>query len=449
MKARAHTTYSAQLDTLNFALADVKGAFGPYIGIFLLTHENWNQAAIGGLKTFNGLVSLAFNTPLGALIDATRFKRGAIVAAVTMLALGAVTIALTPSPSIVVAATAAMAIAGDLFAPAVAAITLGLLPTALFARRIGRNSAWDHAGNVVIAVLAGAVGWWLGQRAVFFLVPFFAVIVAMAVLAIPVQAIDHEKARGGLSRDDESADSNRQPASLRVLIECRPLLIFAACAALFHFANAPMLHLVGQKLALAHPGMETAVMSACVIAAQTVMIAMALLVGAKADVWGRKPLFFAGFAILPIRGVLYTLSDNSAWLVTVQLLDGIGNGIFGALAPLVLADLMHGTGRYNVARGMVATIQGIGAAISNTVAGFIVVWSGYNTAFLVLAAVAFAALALLLLAMPETAGEPTSSGYRYDQSDRESLHPSVLRLGGAAAAASVHHGAETMEKKEC
>jgi hypothetical protein len=43
---------------------------------------------------------------------------------------------------------------------------------------------------------------------------------------------------------------------------------------LFHFANAPMLQLVGQKLAFANAGRETALMSACVIAAQLVMLPM-------------------------------------------------------------------------------------------------------------------------------------------------------------------------------
>jgi MFS family permease len=424
MKPHTKALYSVQLDAINFVLADVKGAFGPYVGIFLLTHEGWNQAAIGALKTFSGLVGLAFNAPIGAFIDATRLKRSAIAAAASVLALGAIAVALAPSMSVVVAATAAMAIAGDIFGPAVAAITLGLLPAALFARRIGRNAAFDHAGNATIAVLAGSVGWWLGQRAVFFLVPLFAAIVVIAVLTIPARAIDHERARGGLSRDAETAPSDKRPASFLILLECRPLVVFAACAALFHFANAPMLHLVGQKLALAHPGSETAVMSACVIAAQMVMIPMALLVGAKADAWGRKPLFLAGFIILPIRGVLYTLSDNTAWLVAVQLLDGIGNGLFGALAPLVLADLMRGTGRYNVARGMVATVQGIGASVSNTVAGLIVIWSGYNVAFLVLAAVALAALTMLVLAMPETVAVPAFSDRAQD--DRGRGEPAVL-----------------------
>jgi MFS family permease len=86
----------------------------------------------------------------------------------------------------------------------------------------------------------------------------------------------------------------------------------------------------------------------------------------------------------------------------VQLLDGVGAGIFGALTPLVLADLMRGTGRYNVSQGAVATMQGIGASLSNTVAGVIVVSAGYSIAFLTLAAIALVAFVVFLLAMPET-----------------------------------------------
>ena len=61
------------------------------------------------------------------------------------------------------------------------------------------------------------------------------------------------------------------------------------------------------------------------------MVPMAALVGRKADVWGRKPLFLAAFAILPLRGFLYTLSDDRFWLVAVQTLDGVGAGLYGAL----------------------------------------------------------------------------------------------------------------------
>ena len=150
-------------------------------------------------------------------------------------------------------------------------------------------------------------------------------------------------------------------------------------------------------------------MSSCIVAAQLVMLPIALLVGRTADSWGRKPLFLAGFAILPLRAVLYTLSDNSFWLIGVQLLDGVGAGVFGALTPLVIADIMRGTGRYNLAQGAIATAHGIGASLSGLAAGAIVDHLGYSSAFLTLAAAAAAALTVFALEMPETADRATVS----------------------------------------
>jgi MFS family permease len=163
--------------------------------------------------------------------------------------------------------------------------------------------------------------------------------------------------------------------------------------------------LVGQKLAAAHPKEATAMMSTCIVAAQLVMLPIALLVGRTADSWGRKPLLLTGFAVLPIRAVLYTLSDNSFWLIGVQVLDGVGAGIFGALTPLVIADIMRGTGRYNLAQGAIATMQGIGASLSGLAAGVIVDRYGYSAAFLVLGGVAAVALIVFAAWMPETANQ--------------------------------------------
>jgi MFS family permease len=392
--------YRRPLDWLNFFLADVRGGLGPYVGVFLLTQAQWNQVTIGAVLTVSGLIGITLHTPIGALIDATHFKRGLIIGGTFALAVNALAIAWAPTLPVVLTADILMAVAGAIFAPTVAAITLGITSQQGLPARLGRNAAFDRAGNIFIAVLAGLVGWGFSQRSVFYLVPLFAVLTSLAVLSIPAHSIDHDRARG---LDDNSGTADHQkPAGWHVLLERRPLLVLSAANALFHFANAPMLLLLGQKLALAHPGEETALTSACIITAQLVTIPTALLVGWKANIWGRKCLLLVGFAALPIRGVLYTISDNAVWLVSVQILDGVAAGTLDALIPLVLADIMRGTGRYNAARGVLGTVQGVAGSLSMTVAGFLVIGTGYSATFLALSTVALVAWLLLLTAMPET-----------------------------------------------
>jgi MFS family permease len=135
------------------------------------------------------------------------------------------------------------------------------------------------------------------------------------------------------------------------------------------------------------------------------MLPIAILVGHKADTWGRKPLLLVAFAVLPVRAVLYTLSDNTYWLIGVQLLDGVGAGIMAALTPLVIADLTRRTAHYNLAQGSVATMQGIGASLSGLAAGLLVDHFKYNVTFLTLGAAAAVALFVLISLMPETSGD--------------------------------------------
>jgi MFS family permease len=72
------------------------------------------------------------------------------------------------------------------------------------------------------------------------------------------------------------------------------------------------------------------------------------------------------------------------------------------MGPLVLADITRGTGRFNFAQGLVGTTVGIGASISTTLAGYLTDRFGAPVAFLGLAAIAAAGLALVWAVMPET-----------------------------------------------
>src|SRR4029077_18118909 len=210
-----------------------------------------------------------------------------------------------------------------------------------FTKRIGRNEGFNHAGNAFAAATAGALAYFWGPQVVFYLLALMAIASSVSILAVPKQSIDHNLARGldDAKSHDAKATGDDRPTGLAVLLTCRPLLIFAGCTIMFHFANAAMLPLVGQKLALQDKNLGTSLMSACIIAAQIVMVPMAMLVGAKADAWGRKPLLLIGLLIVPIRGLLDTVSPcpySPRSVVCPTILTGLSGVVGNPVTPPIL-----------------------------------------------------------------------------------------------------------------
>lgn len=397
------------LDAVNFFLADVRDGLGPYLAIYLLavrgpTH-GWNEATVGAVITTAGIVGLLVQTPMGGLIDRVRNRRMIVVVAAIAVTVSTVILPFISGFGLVTATQSVASIAGAVFAPAISAVTLGMVGSSLLAPRIGRNEAFNHAGNAASAGLAALLAWQLGPTVVFWLMAVLAVCSIAATLRIRPEDVDEQLARG---MSETSVDGDR-PSGFRVLLTSRPLMLFAAVAFAFHLSNAAMLTSVSQLLSrIVGTDDATSLVAVCVLVAQLVMVPVALLVGHKADAWGRKPIFLVGFAVLALRGLLYTLSDNPIWLVVVQALDGVGAGIFGALFPVVIADLTRGTGRFNVAQGAVATAQGLGGAVSAGLAGAVIVAAGYDVAFWMLAGIALLGLIAYATVMPET--RPNSGG---------------------------------------
>ena len=272
-------------------------------------------------------------------------------------------------------------------------------PGAAGDRRQGRNQTFNSAGNVVAAVSMGLIGYFLSNRAIFFFVVAFTIPTLLALARIKAKEVDYAVARG--STDGDGGQSTGS-SSIAHLLKDRRLVIFLICAVLFHFANAAMLPLLGEMLSKGHGRSSMMFMSACVVTTQIVVTLLASWSGIKACQWGRKPLLLIAFAVLPLRGVLYTLTNATSYLVAIQILDGIAAAIFGVVSVLVIADLTEGTGRFNLTLGAVTTAVGIGAALSQSIAGGIVHRFGYHAGFLFLALVAAAAFLLLCTAMPET-----------------------------------------------
>ncbi len=392
------------LDAINVLMADVRDGVGPYLAVFLKGGEHWDSGAIGIAMAASSVAAAACQVPAGLLVDGTRRKRLLIAVSGLLIGAGCLLIVMVPRVFAVVAAQAMLGAASAVIPPAIAAVSLGLVGRTLLDGRVSRNESFNHAGNLLAAVLAGALGTYLGYSWIFYLVCAFALASAAAVALIRPSEIDHERARGG-----EDPANECEPVPVRGLLRRRDLRVFLVSVVLFHFGNAAMLPMAGQVLAQAHPGSDAAALSACIIAAQFVMVGVAWAVGrVSARGVGRKTVFLVAMAVLPARGVLFTLTDSPYGVVAIQLLDGVAAGIFGVVSVLIASDLMRGTGRFNFAQGLMALSVGIGATLSNATAGFVVQWFGYTAGFLYLAAVAGCGLAFFVAFMPETRDAATA-----------------------------------------
>ncbi len=391
------------LDALAFFAPDIQGGVGPFLVVFMAGSLAWDPQRIGSVMFVSALVGLAVQAPAGALIDSVRRKPRWIAGAVALIALCLVAMAQWPLYGTILAGQSLIGAAGTLVAPALAATSLGMVGRAGLDARIGRNAAITAAGTVLWALGTGWVGHVFGPRAMFFYAVAMALPTIAAALLIRDRDVDPRLARG--------ADTPPDTAPGTVRWHDRRLVVLLACAFLFHLANAAMLTLVAQKVGSRTGAAATLWLSAGVIVTQLVTIPIAMAVGRWAPRLARKPVFLVGFAVLPARGLLYLLADSPAALLALQVLDGIGAGIFGVMLTLMIGDLTRGSGRFNFALGLGAACVGLGAALSNLLAGSIAHAAGYGSAFVVLAAIAAAALALFALAMPETRGREARAAH--------------------------------------
>ena len=143
------------LDAANFFLADVRDGLGPYLAVYLLTEQHWDEARIGLVMSVATIAGILAQTPAGALVDATRAKRTVMAVAAILVTLASLSLPLFPSFLPVAISQGIAQAAGVIFPPAIAAVSLGIFGHRAFTRRIGRNEMFNHAGNAVAAGLAG------------------------------------------------------------------------------------------------------------------------------------------------------------------------------------------------------------------------------------------------------------------------------------------------------
>jgi MFS family permease len=384
------------LDWTNFFMADVQMGFGSFLA-FYLAALGWSKEDVGFALTAGALAGVISQIPGGALADAVHWKRGLVAAGIVAIGASALVLALRPTFALVFGAEVLHGIASGLITPAIAAISLGLVGSRGMSLRVGRNYRFAAAGNALTAATMGALGAYLSNSAIFLAAAALCVPALAALSRVRSDEIDYARARNAARRDD-AFDLQR----LVDLTKNWRLLLFAACLVLFHLSNASLLPLVSQNLARSDLAQGAMFMAGLIVVPQVIVAILAPWIGYCSELWGRKPLLIAGLAFEVARALLFAVIADPRMMILVQVLDGVTGSVVTILTILVIADLTTGTGRFNLAQGVVGALTSTAAAISTGALGFIAQRFGDTTGFLMMAGCTSTSIILLWTLLPET-----------------------------------------------
>jgi MFS family permease len=386
------------LNAANFFQAEAVGVVLPVLNTFL-REAHWRYDQIGVATALLGLGTLLFQTPAGILVDRVQNRRLLFFAASIAVGICFGVIPFVPHTAIWVDSLLFLSgVAQSLFIPVLGALALALVGYQALNRTLGENQGWNHAGNIVAALLAFVAIRHFGSASIFYSVAIASLVGASSVYWIRPQELDDSIAR---------SEKKQSKPKWSLLLHDRAVLFLLAAVALFHLANAPILPVTA--LYIKQLGGSSALTTFTVLSAQMVMVPVAWASGKFCDSWGRKPVMAIAFWALPVRILSYTLAHNPHMVVFLQALDGIGAGIYGVAIVAFAADLTRGKGQFNALLGMFATAQAIGGVAGPILSGILLQHLGFHVTFFAFAGLALMATAIFQLLVPSSASETMES----------------------------------------
>jgi MFS family permease len=391
----AEKTYSPRsrfgLNAANFFQAEAVGVVLPILNTFL-REARWRYDQIGLATALLGLGTLLFQTPAGVLVD--RFKSRRLLFFIASIAVGVCfgIIPLVPRTALWIDTLLFLSgVAQSIFIPVLGALALALVGYKALNRTLGENQGWNHAGNIVAALLAFLAVRYFGSASIFYSVAIASLVGAFSVYWMRKQELDEDIASG----------DGKQPAvKWSAILRDRTVLFLLIAVGLFHLANAPILPVTA--LYIKQLGGTSELTTFTVLSAQLVMVPVAWATGRLCDSWGRKPIMAVAFWVLPFRILSYTLAHNPHMVVFLQALDGIGAGIYSVAIIAFAADLTRGKGQFNSLLGIIATSQAIGGVVGPVVSGLVLQHFGFNMTFIGFAVLALLAAATFQLLVPSS-----------------------------------------------
>jgi len=403
-----------------------------------------------------------FQTPAGYIMDYTDYKVGFLAfASVTTTALTLIT-AMTAQEyganlGWMIFIKFLQGAVTALIPPGLNSITQGIVGSEGMTRQVSQNEMRNHAGTAIIVMTGSLMGFFMyPEIGMLFLVsPVACAGVVFFLFKINPADIDHDAARGLKSGADGNntadyslTEPNGAPKDLSrgqagsplgnasfnftadedgnesvhgggassplALLKDPTLLTFIIIVFLFHTSNGTVLPLVMQTLAIGEGSTGILLSGLCIIVAQFFMVGSAKVCGDYSGLWGRKTLFLVGLFSVPIRclilfaltGIKNAQDETSVFLqviiLSTQVLDGVGAGVFGTMYILVTSDISAGTGRFSLTLGLTTAAMSIGGTVSGYLGQALAQDHGYQNAFMILGFIAIIPAAGYLVFMPET-----------------------------------------------
>lgn len=395
-----------------------------------------------------GFTALLTQTIAGDIIDKTTFdRRKFLILAALMTAVSASAILFVKEGNgdhaLIYTTKVIEGISSSFIGPCVAALTLASFGPDSFDEVMASNILWGHVGSIASAVLAGLIAWmtYPNIRYCFLVIAFSALLAVFVVKFLPEGDVlmgrglkgnpTSNKAAFLHSDGNENSDNydvnmmrsnswsicsqdagGHKIASYSDIFSDRKTIVLCLTGFFFHFANANVLLVLGELMGGENEDGSTK-RSAIPLIAGAIVLAQFTMSGATfagdkmtKGGWGRKPLFLAGLLTLPLRCflIIFWKDAGEAWLLSTQILDGLGGGFFGLLHPYLVADITFGTGRFNVVMGLTASCFGLGGTLSNLLGQLVVEKYGHVASLTGSMFLSVIPIALFSLAMPETTG---------------------------------------------
>ncbi|KAL7514525.1 hypothetical protein ACHAXN_011752 [Cyclotella atomus] len=426
---------------VSFFLGELGDGLNIFQGIYLVS-IGWNEGSVGIALSAMGFTALMVQTLAGDVIDKTQFDRrtflslASIATAFSALAILFVHEGNTDH-ALMYVTKVIEGISSSFIAPCVAALTLATFGPDKFDEAMASNILWGHIGSVVSAISAGLVGYILypNIKYCFLVIGFSATLAVGGVRFLPegdpLQGRGLESPRNATSGPQSTVECTPDYLPMEIqrtesvvssyedVFLDRKTIVVCLTGFFFHFANANVLLVLGELMGGDNEDgsvKRTAIplIAGAIVLAQCTMT-IATYIGDEMTKrnCGRKPLFLAGLITLPIRCALIILwrDKGEAWLLSTQILDGIGGGFFGLLHPYLVADITFGTGRFNVLMGLTASCFGLGATLSNLLGQMAVEKLGHVASLSGSLFISLIPIMIFAIGMPETHGR-RGMGYK-------------------------------------